>query len=275
MNVLNPIVGARGRRISTTNARGKKPKPPVNIEIPVPGKRGILPLYLQIEQSLIEKITKGILSEGMPLQSEQELARYYRVSRMTARQALHGLKHKGYVVTIGRKGTFVTTPKIDKTLASLQGFSQEMRASGMRPSSVVLEHLVVAPPLDVLDRLQLGGGERVFRLRRLRLADNVPIAVEVSYIPIQQFPGIDATNFARESLYAIMQSKYGRSIGWSEDVIEASKATLEESRLLAIPKASSILSITRVVKSPEGRPLEVCFSHYRSDRYRATVRIPR
>src|SRR5665213_4221456 len=56
-------------------------------------KRGILPLYLQIEQSLMEKIKKGILSEGEPLQSEQELARYYNVSRMTARQALHGLKH--------------------------------------------------------------------------------------------------------------------------------------------------------------------------------------
>lgn len=246
--------------------------------IPTPAsgaKRGILPLYLQIEQSLMEKIRKGALAEGAPLQSEQELARYYNVSRMTARQALHGLKQNGYVVTVRRKGTFVTTPKIEKVLASLQGFSQEMRAGGMQPRSIVLEHAVVSPPATVLERLRLGYGERVFKLRRVRLADNAPIAVEISYIPIEQFPRIDATDFAQESLYAVLQNRYRCSIGWSEDVIEASKATAEESRLLEIPRGSSILAITRIVKSPEGRPLEVCFSHYRSDRYRATVRIPR
>ncbi len=238
-------------------------------------KRSIVPLYAQIEQSLMEKIKKGILSEGEPLQSEQDLARFYNVSRMTARQALHGLKQNGYVVTIRRKGTFVTTPKIEKTLISLQGFSQEMRGSGMRPSSIVLEHRLIPPPADILDRLQLAPGEEVFKLRRLRLADNTPIAVEVSYVSVKYFPGIDSIDFSRESLYSTLQNRYRFSIGWSEDVIEASKATAEEARLLVVPRGFGILSITRLVKSPEARPIEACFSRYRSDRYRATVRIPR
>ncbi|MHB1673177.1 MAG: GntR family transcriptional regulator [Acidobacteriaceae bacterium] len=238
-------------------------------------KRNIIPLYSQIEQSLMEKIKKGILLEGELLPSEQELARSYNVSRMTARQALHGLKQNGYVITIRRKGTFVTTPKIEKTLISLQGFSQEMRRGGMRPSSIVLEHGVIAPSPDIVERLQLQTGEKVFELRRLRLADKVPIAVEISYTPIKYFPGIDLIDFERESLYSVLQNRYGSSIGWSVDVIEAAKATAEEARLLTVPRGSGILSIARQVMSGEGRPIEACLSRYRSDRYRATVRIPR
>lgn len=238
-------------------------------------KRNIIPLYSQIEQSIMEKIKNGILSEGDLLPSEQELARSYNVSRMTARQALHGLKQNGFVFTIRRKGTFVTTPKIEKTLISLQGFSQEMRSSGMRPSSIVLEHGVIAPPANIVERLQLQTDENVFKLRRLRLADKKPIAVEISYTPIKYFPGIDLIDFEKESLYSVLQSRYRSSIGWSVDVIEAAKATAEEATLLTVPRGSGILSIARLVMSSEGRPIEACLSRYRSDRYRATVRIPR
>lgn len=238
-------------------------------------KRNIIPLYSQIEQSIMEKIKKGILAEGELLPSEQDLARSYNVSRMTARQALHGLKQNGYVITIRRKGTFVTTPKIEKTLISLQGFSQEMRRGGMRPSSIVLEHGVITPSPDIVERLQLQTGEKIFKLRRLRLADKVPIAVEISYTPVKYFPGIDLIDFERESLYSVLQNRYGSSIGWSVDVIEASKATAEEATLLTVPRGSGILSIARLVMSGEGRPIEASLSRYRSDRYRATVRIPR
>lgn len=238
-------------------------------------KRNIIPLYSQIEQSIMEKIKKGVLAEGELLPSEQDLARSYNVSRMTARQALHELKQNGYVVTVRRKGTFVTTPKIEKTLISLQGFSQEMRGGGMRPSSVVLEKGLIAPPAEVVERLQLQADDKVFRLRRLRLADKVPIAIEISYTPEKVFRGIDTVDFEKESLYSVMLNRYGASIGWSVDVIEAAKATVEEARLLTIPRGSCILSITRLVMSPEGRPIEACLSRYRSDRYRATVRIPR
>lgn len=145
----------------------------------------------------------------------------------------------------------------------------------MRPTSMVLEHVLIAPPGDIRERLQLDGLEKVFKLRRLRLADETPIALEVSYTPINYFPGIDSIEFERESLYSVLQNRYGTFIGWSVDVIEASKASAEEGRLLKVSRGSSILSIARLVMSAEGRPIEACLSRYRSDRYRATVRIPR
>ena len=53
-------------------------------------KNGFIPLYYQIQRALMEKIHSGELMTGDPLASEEELARMYEVSRMTARQALHG-----------------------------------------------------------------------------------------------------------------------------------------------------------------------------------------
>ena len=238
-------------------------------------KRKIIPLYSQIEQSIMEKIKQGLLAEGESLPSEQELARSFHVSRMTARQALHGLKQNGYVVTIRRKGTFVTTSKIERPLIALQGFSQQMRWSGAQPSSVVLEHAVVAPPAEIVERLQLQKDEKVFKLKRLRLANKLPLAVELAYTVAKYFPGIDSIDFERESLYSVMENRYGSPIGWSIDDIEATRATAEEARLLAVPRGSAILSVTRLVMSSEGQPIESGFSHYRGDRYRATVRIPR
>jgi GntR family transcriptional regulator len=70
-------------------------------------KNGFIPLYYQIQRALMEKIHSGQLSEGDLLASEEELARVYQVSRMTARQALHGLKSRGYALSQKGRGIFV------------------------------------------------------------------------------------------------------------------------------------------------------------------------
>lgn len=150
-----------------------------------------------------------------------------------------------------------------------------MLARGMQPSSTVLEQQLIFPSGDILQHLRLEPKEKVFNLRRLRLANGIPIAIEDSYTPIKHFPGMELIDFSKESLYSILLNRYQCPIGWSEDIIEASKATAEEARLLTIPRGFGILSISRVVMSTEGQPIEICRSRYRSDRYRAMIRIPR
>ena len=90
-------------------------------------KNGPLPLYLQIQRLLMARIGSGELSEGDPLASEEELARVYRVSRMTARQALRGLKSSGYAASQKGRGTFVTRPKLEKNIMHLRGFTEDMK----------------------------------------------------------------------------------------------------------------------------------------------------
>jgi len=237
-------------------------------------KNGFIPLYYQIQRALMERIDSGELSAGDAIASEEELARVYRVSRMTARQALHGLKASGLAVSQKGRGTFVTRPKLEKNIMHLRGFTEDMRHLGMFPSSKLLEQTVVRGARELADKLKIEVGEEVMRLRRLRLADHIPMALEESFIPLMQFPGLEKINFGKASLYSVLRENYGVCVAWADEVIEALPATREESELLTIPKKASVLSISRIIVTMEEVPIEVTCSRYRGDRYRASIRVP-
>lgn len=237
-------------------------------------KGGFIPLYFQIQRALMEKIQSGALREGDPLASEEELSRTYQVSRMTARQALHGLKVHGYAFSEKGRGTFVTRPKLEKNILHLQGFTEDMRQRGMKASSRLLEKSVVVGDEDLREKLRLEPGEKVMRLRRLRLADNIPMAIEVSHIPLRPFPGLERFDFVRHSLYATLREQFGLRIGYADEIIEALPAMPEEAELLTIANRSSILSISRLILTAQEMPVESACSRYRGDRYRALLRVP-
>ena len=237
-------------------------------------KNGFIPLYYQIQSALMEKIHSGELGEGDPLASEEELSRYYQVSRMTARQALHGLKIGGYAFSEKGRGTFVSRPKLEKNIMHLQGFTEDMRQRGMKPSSKLLLQAVVESTDELMQRLKLEVSDRVLHLRRLRLADGAPMALEESHIPLRQFPGLERIDFAKHSLYKALRERYGLHVGYADEIIEALPATREESELLNIQKKASVLSITRVIMTTQESPVEFACSRYRGDRYRASIRVP-
>lgn len=237
-------------------------------------KNGFIPLYYQIQRTLMERIRSGELGEGDSLASEEELARIYQVSRMTARQALHGLKTSGYAFSQKGRGTFVTRPKLEKNIMHLRGFTEDMKQRGMAPSSRLLEQTVVKATSDLAEQLKVKAEEIVMRLRRLRLADGIPMAIEESHIPLKQFPGLERFDFSKQSLYYILRENFGVRVAWADEVIEALPATREESELLTIPKKASVLSISRIIMTTEEIPIEVACSRYRGDRYRASIRVP-
>ncbi len=237
-------------------------------------KNGFIPLYYQIQQALMEKIHSGELSDGDSLASEEELARTYQVSRMTARQALHSLKTTGYAFSQKGRGTFVTRPKLEKNVMHLRGFTEDMKQRGMVPSSRLIEQAAINATEELAEQLKVPVGETVMLLRRLRLADGIPMALERSHIPLKLFPGLDRINFAKQSLYYILRENYGVRVAWADEVIEALPATREESELLTIPKRASVLSISRIIMTTQETPIEVACSRYRGDRYRASIRVP-
>jgi GntR family transcriptional regulator len=237
-------------------------------------KSGFIPLYYQIQRALMEKIQAGELKEGDTLASEQELSRQYRVSRMTARQALQALKAQGFALSERGRGTFVARPKVEKNIMHLRGFTEEMRERGMHATSQLLEQTVVTPDAELMERLKLEEGAKVLRLRRLRLADGVPMALEESQVPLGLFPGLEKINFGRQSLYHTLHEQYGVKVGYADEQIEALPATREEAELLEIPRKASILSISRLIISTQDLPIEAANSRYRGDRYRASIRVP-
>jgi len=237
-------------------------------------KASAVPLYFQIQRRLLERIAASELAEGDLLESEEELSRRYRVSRMTARHALTALKDQGYAVSQKGRGTFVSRPKLEKNILHLLGFSEEMKQRGFRPSSRLLEQAAIAADDGLAARLQVAAGDSLLRLLRVRLANDVPMAIETSHVPLARYPGLDRFDFGKRSLYQVLRDRYGMHVAWADEVLEAFPASREQAGLLLVPPRSSLLAITRTIMQADGTPIESAQTLYRGDRYRAVLRVP-
>src|ERR1700720_3689286 len=89
-----------------------------------------LPLYAQVENVIIGRISNGSLPPGTRLPSEDSLVQEYAVSRTTIRAAIQSLVQRGLVEIRRGKGTSVTHPNTTQDLTSVTGFAQNMQALG-------------------------------------------------------------------------------------------------------------------------------------------------
>jgi GntR family transcriptional regulator len=237
-------------------------------------KNSFTPMYFQIQSQLLKQIKSGHLRPGDALPGEEELTRIYGVSRMTSRQALQALTTQGLAYRQKGRGTFVLQPKVEKDIAHLLGFSAEMRGLGLKAASRVLSKGSMPAPPEIAMRLGIESGAPTFHLHRLRSADGEPIAIEEVWLSEDQFPGIEKIDFVRRSLYEALREQYGVRVGSADEVIEARPANRQEAELLAITPKSSLLVISRTLRSVDGKPMEAGISLYRGDRYRAVLRVP-
>jgi len=135
-----------------------------------------LPRYREIEQALRARIAD--LRPGDPLPSDAALCREFGVSRMTARNAVGRLAEEGLITREPGRGSFVAVPQSHRWANSLMSFSDEMRRHGRVPRSRLLRRELRPARPDEMRDLRLGDGEPVVALVRIRMADDVPIAVE-------------------------------------------------------------------------------------------------
>jgi GntR family transcriptional regulator len=234
-----------------------------------------VPLYYQIQQHLLEEIRSGSWKAGQPVPSEQEIAQRMGVSRMTARHALKSLCSLGVAYSQHGKGTFVSRIKLEKNFRQVLSFSEEMRSRGASPQSKILQFRQIEPDTEVAEALHLAPKEEVSLLRRVRLADSVPLCIECTHIPVRMCPELQKFFKPRMSLYQCLLERYGLQIDFADEVAEASLATIEEARLLRIRKKAPVFRFTRTAYLRNGKPIEFVRSVYRGDRCKVVNRLSR
>ena len=224
--------------------------------------------YVRIVSDLLEEI--GGLQPGDEVASERQLATRYGVSRMTARRALQELARMSVIRRQPGRGNVVQSHKVTQSLAQLTSFTQDMRNLHLVPSTRVLEVQSIVPGPDISRLLQLSANEPVLLLRRLRLANDEPMCLEVNHLPLVRLPGIERTDLS-QSLYELFRRQYGREPRTAEETIEATLAPAKEAEILRIPEHDPLLLITRLTFDSTAMPLEYVRSYYRADRYRFRV----
>ncbi len=240
---------------------------------PALDRQSVVPLYFQIRQFLLDQIRSEELKPGDGVPSEQAIATKFGVSRMTVRQALKSLADLGVIYSQRGKGTFVAGNKLEKSFRQVLSFTEEMAARGSRPSSRLLRFEIDPADENAASTLQIPVGEKLISLRRLRLADSVPMGIEWSRIPLSLCPDFMETFKPEGSLYQALNGRYGIKVAVTDEVAEASVATTEQARLLQIPKRAPVLLFSRISYVASGKAVEYVISVYRGDRYKIVNRL--
>lgn len=222
-------------------------------------------LYDQIKDDLLSKIKDGTYPEGQTIPSELELAEMYGVSRPTIRQALQILVSDGYLEKRRRRGTVVTKPKVSQSFTmSISSFEDAMRLAGHLPKTKVLVFKRERANAEVEKRLELTRGQDVFKLVRLRYADDLPNVFVESYIPCTLYPGLDSFDFNGSSLYAAMDT-CGNPVMTARRRLEVIKADGAAAALLDVEAGDPLLLFHTVARDANGTAVEYSVATYRGE----------
>jgi GntR family transcriptional regulator len=226
------------------------------------------PRYRTIEHALRERV--AVRRPGDPLPSDAELCAEFRVSRMTARNAMQRLVDEGLVVRDPGRGTFVADPPSHRRANSLLSFTEEMRRRGRVARSRILR-CDAAPATEAEARaLRAGVGDVVTHVVRIRFADDEPIALERS--TLSELAGLIAlaADLESGSLHAALVSA-GFQLVRGHATITAEAATGEDASLLSMQEGDPLLVERRVIVDQRGVPVEATESRYPAERYALDV----
>lgn len=228
------------------------------------------PPFRQIADHLRALIDGGHVRPGGRLPSEADLIGHYGVARMTVRQAIQELRTEGRVVAEHGRGVFVRDPAPVRRLASDRfarkhreagqaAFLAEAEKAGVRPTVDQIEVVTAEPSEPVKERLRLGDGERVVVRSRRYLADDRPIEVAVSSLPLAIVEGtpIMETNPGPGGIYARLEDD-GHTLDRFVEEVTARMPTADERRRLQLADGVPVLVVVRTAYDTNGLPVEVC-----------------
>ena len=223
-----------------------------------------IPKHVELREKLRSRFQRMAPNSLIP--SARELAKTYKVSAMTVRQALVALQQEGMIHSVPGLGTFVSDHRMSKRLTFVS-FSQEVSERGMTPSSKIVSAIkTTVKDQAIAESLNISLGDPVYKVERVRFADKIPMALEESFISAALIPGLLDQNLA-ESLYDILKNTYEKPVTRAECVVSPINLTKRQADLLDTEIKSAALNFVVIAYDSRGRALERCSSIKRGDRY--------
>lgn len=236
------------------------PQTPVPVEL---DRTSPVPLYYQLAQALERSILDGDLVPGDRIENEIDLAKRLSLSRPTARQAIQALVDKGLLVRKRGVGTQVVRNEVHRAV-ELTSLYEDLIAAGQRPSTELLDYRLGRPDEEVADELGIERSDQVVSIRRLRKADDVPLAILTNHIPAELAPAPD--ELQSKGLYQCLRGR-GITIAHAQQRIGARISDDAEADLLDEPAGGAVLTMQRVAFNESGTAIELGRHVYRASRY--------
>jgi GntR family transcriptional regulator len=227
------------------------------------------PLWVQAADALRAQVAAGALRTGSRLPPERELCQRLGISRVTLRKALQALIEEGVLTPSHGRGWYIAgiTDERNEWPNSLESFSETASRMGLVAGSRVLQAETSAATIDEAERLGIAPGTPLFRLGRVRMLNEVPIAVDLSLIPAALIPDPARHDFRTHSLYEAL-AEAGHDLSNAETTIEAREATAEIALQLGVESGTPTLVMHQLVRGRTDRPILASTIQYAGDRYR-------
>ncbi len=212
-----------------------------------------------------------IVDQTIP--NELALCKEFDVSRGPVRQALDQLVRRGMLRRKQGRGTTVLPPKIENQLSDFYSFTTLIERNHMRPGKRLLAFDTMYADRHAMKHLALSATAEVYKLRRLRLADDEPLVVETVFIPAEICPELTAEEVASNSLYRLLRDRYKVKLVLSRQFFEPTVANEFEAHILEIEKNAPVLLIENVAYSTSNKPVVFSKAIMRGDRVRYGVEL--
>ena len=229
------------------------------------------PLYDQLVDLLTDKIDHE-LRPGDYLPSERDLSERYGLSRTTVRLALQELERLGLVVRQRGRGTMVCDRSLQTAnLTQTYSFTEQMKAIGRVPKTTILEFTEVEADKNIAVEMNARLGERLYKIKRLRIADGVPLMIECTYLPSRKFFALKRPMIENKSLYDMIEQDFHEKVRVAEEEFYASIARHSDARLLEITEGAPVLDLICTTYDMNNEVIEYTRSVARADQFKYKV----
>ena len=237
------------------------------------GKEAI-PLYVQITDLLVSRISSGVWQPGDLIPSEVKLAEELNVSQGTIRKAITALAENNVLVRRQGRGTFVSNHDSHRALFHFFHIADN-HGKKVMPDSEVLDCRQKKATRHEANRLNLDADESVIKIKRVRKIGVKPIIVETIILPYSRFSelGNQEECSLPNMLYELYEKRFGITIHRAEEQLRAAIAGRQEAKLLELEEGAPLLVIERIAFTLDGVPMELRISrcNTKSHHYQTTL----
>jgi GntR family transcriptional regulator len=235
----------------------------------LPGDRPKGEALREILESLVSS-----LEPGSELPSERTLAERFGLARMTVRTEVDRLVTEGLVYRLHGRGTFVAEPRVAQAVL-FSSFSEDMRARGMTPGSIVRSREVIEAGPFLARTLEIAPGAPVAEIERVRTAEGAPMALERVYLPAERFPDVAEADLEHGSLFELLADRYDTRLSGADQRVVAVAIEEAEAELLGVQEGEPGLRFHTLARDTRGTPAYYATSLFRGDRYEIELRQTR
>jgi GntR family transcriptional regulator len=226
----------------------------------------------RVRNALAARISSGDLAPGQQLPTERELSETFKVSRVTVRRAIKALSESGMVYAIQGRGTFVASEHLTEPPNALLSFHDLAAGDHVAVGARVIERSVRPATISEAEDFEIAPGAELLALERLRTLDDLPVALDVTLVPVSLNPSLPGLDWQVASLYSSLATA-GHSPVAADYSVEAQPADERSARLLATGVGAPLLVADSRTFDTEGRLIVSGRISYRGDRYRFRSRL--